>query len=579
MTRIERWCAAVLSLTLCVAAMARLRQENVELLGSLPASVHAAILIEDASELRRTPAGRALEQWLHTAGLLNETSEAWKQLAATVDLPPQEAFDSIVGRSLLVAVEFTPDATEPGGVDMRWAVMSRIEPGFEKRLYERLKPAPRGVSGGRPVLSLENGRFELATTDSADARNREGDRRATAILAPASSSELFDRLVSGRQKAGERLAGVPGFDLVQKLGENPVIAVLRGPLPGKYALPESLKESPSILAIGLRAASDTRWEACIAGNPALITASRPAGGMASLTLPRAAIRQISADSLFVVAGPTDGVSFSKFPGPMSDMIAKVTGPTQELDALLGPRMLMWMHPADSRSGFAMSVGVQMSDVVRGSELGDALLTRVLRDHACPTGPDGTRISKELSFEGLNPEAQRLVEFRAADQVVREGQERAFMAWSYEDSGPGAEGWWIASMARGGSTQAATTEIERLRTIANLPAEAERDVFSVVRLRPAAFAKMIGQAVNAIPILCALAQVESFGWEVFLTDTGSARGTGWLEFAKPTPPTDAAPASNPPKTQPAVEPAKQPAPSAPTKKPGLSPAGDAAPASR
>lgn len=532
MTRFERWCAAVLSLTLCVAALARPRQENSDLLASLPASVHAAIVIEDAAALRASPAGRSLEKWLTTAGLLTETSEAWKQLAAIIDLPPAQAFDAMVGRSVVIALEFTPDPSQPGGVDLRWAVISRIEPGFEKRLYERLKPAPRGVSGGRPVLTLENGRFELATTDSADARILPDDRRATAILAPASSSNLFDKLVAGPRHAGPRLADVPGFDHVRKLGADPVLALLRGPLPGVYASPESLKEPPSILAIAMRPAADARWEATIAGNPALMTASRPAGGMASLALPRAAIRQIAADSMFVFAGPTDDLSFSKIPGPMGEQIAKITGPTQELDALLGPRMLMWMHPADTTSGFAMSVGIQVSDVTRGSDLGDALLTRVLRDHACPTGPDGTRLSKELRFEGLNPEAQRMVEFRAADQVVREGQERAFMAWSYEQSGPGAEGWWIASLARGGSTRAATAEIERLRAVAAVPAQAERDVFSVVRLRPAAFAKLAGPAAAAIPILRSMTQIESAGWEVFLNDAGAAHGTAWLEFSKP-----------------------------------------------
>lgn len=559
MTRFERWCAALLSLTLCVAAMARLRQENADLLGSLPSSVHAAIVIEDASALRRTPAGRALEKWLHTAGLLSETSEAWKQLAATLDVPPQQAFDAMVGQSVLIAMEFTPDPSEPGGVDMRWAMMSRIEPGFEKRLYDRLKPAPRGVSAGRPLLSLENGRFELATTDSADARNQAGDRRATAILAPATSSELFDKLVSAERKSGSRLADVPGFDLVRKAGDSPVIAVLRGPLPGKYATPESLKEPPSIFAIGMRVASDTRWEACLAGNPALITASRPAGGMASLTLPRASIRQIAADSFFVFAGPTDGMNFSNIPGPLAAQIARLTGPTQELDALLGPRMLMWMHPADNTSGFAMSVGIEMSDVARGQELGDAILTRVLKDHACPTGPDGTRLSRELSFEGLRPEAQRLVEFRAADQVVREGEERAFMAWSYEGSAPGPEGWWIASMARGGSTRAASTEIERLRAVASVPAEAERDVFSVVRLRPSTFVKLAGPAANAVPILRSLAQVESVGWELFLSEDGSSSGAAWLEFARLAGPSDQvppSPASRPDSKQPS-DPAAQP----------------------
>jgi hypothetical protein len=532
-TRFERWCATVLSLTLCVAAMARPRQESLDLLASLPASVHAAIVIDDAAALRNSPAGHTLEKWLTTAGLLTETSEAWKQLAAIIDLPPAQAFDAMVGRRVVIALEFTPDPSEPGGVDMRWAVISRIEPGFENRLYERLKPAPRGVSGGRPVLTLENGRFELATTDSADTRNLADDRRATAILAHASSSDLFDKLVAGRHHAGPRLADVPGFEHVRRLGAEPAIALLRGPLPGTYASPESLKEPPSILTIAMRPAGDARWEATIAGNPALMTASRPVGGMASLTLPRAAIRQIAADSMFVFAGPTDDLNFSKIPGPMGEQIAKLTGPTQELDALLGPRMLMWMHPADATSAFAMSVGVQMSDVTRGSDLGDALLTRVLRDHACPTGPDGTRLSKELRFEGLNPEAQRLVEFRAADQVIREGQERAFMAWSYEQSGPGAGGWWIASLARGGSTRAATAEIERLRAVAAVPAEAERDVFSVVRLRPAAFAKLAGPAAAAIPILRSMTQIDSVGWEVFLTDAGAAHGTAWLEFSKPT----------------------------------------------
>lgn len=562
MTRFERWCAVLLSLTLCVTAMARLRQENADLLGSLPGSIHAAVVFEDASTLRQSPAGRALEKWLQTAGLLSETSEAWKQLAATVDLPPQQAFDAIVGQSALIAVEFTPNPNLPGGVDMRWAIMSRIDPGFEKRLYERLKPAPRGVSAGRPVLSLENGRFELATTDSADARNAAGGRRATAILAPASSSDLFDKLVAGQPKPGQRLADVPGFEAVKEVGDNPVLAILRGPLPGTYATPESLKEAPSVFAIGMRVASDTRWEACLIGNPALITASRPAGGMASLALPRAALRQIASDALFVFAGPTDGMGFSKFPGPMAEQIAKVTGPTQELDALLGPRMLMWMHPADNISGFAMSVGIELSDVARGRELGDALLTRVLKDHACPTGPDGTRLSRELNFQGLPPEAQRCVEFRAADQVVREGQERAFMAWSYEDSAPGVEGWWIASVARGGSTKAASTEIERLRTIASLPAEAERDVFSVVRLRPSAFVKLAGPAVSAVPILRSLSQIESVGWELFLTADGSSRGAAWLEFSRPAAPSDPAP---PPAESPAPKPESRPA-SDPTPQP-------------
>ncbi|MCC6229714.1 MAG: hypothetical protein IT432_10845 [Phycisphaerales bacterium] len=544
MTRFERWCAALLSLTLCVMAMARLRQESVDLLGSLPNSVHVAIIIDDASALRRSPAGRALETWLHSAGLLSETSEAWGRLAATIDLPQERVFDAMLGESVLIAMEFVPDPGRPGGVDAHWAVMTRIEPGFEKRLYERLKPAPRGVSGGRPVLSLENGRFELATTDSADARNQAGDRRATAILAPASSTDLFDKLVSGQAGVGQRLADVSGFGLAEVLGTHPVIAVLRGPLPGEYASPESLKEPSSILALGLRGTADDRWEATIAGNPALMTASRPPGGVAALTLPRAAIRQIAADAMFVFAGPTDGMNFSNLPGPLAEQLTKLTGETRELDALLGPRMLMWMHPADSTSGFAMSVGVQMSDVVRGSELGDATLTRVLRDHACPTGPDGARLSKELTFEGLSPEAQRSVEFRAADQVVREGQERAFMAWSYEESGPGAEGWWIASLARGGSIRAVSAEIERLRAVADVPAEAERDVFSVVRLRPAAFMKLAGPAASAIPIARAMAQIESVGWEVFLTETGTARGTAWLEFAKPSTTPVAAPPAGP-----------------------------------
>lgn len=549
--RLGTWFAVLLSLALCVTALARVRQESVDLLGSLPGSVHAAILVEDASSLRGAPAGKALERLFQSAGLLSETSEAWKQLAATLDVPPDHAFDALVGRSLLVVIEFEPSDAEPGCVDTRWAVMSRIDAGFEKRLSARLRPAPRGVSGGRPVLSLENGRFELATVDtSREKPGSDGVRRATAILAPASSSALFDRLVSGQ--GGGRLSEVPGFEYVTRMGDRPIIALLRGPLPGKYASPESLKEAPSILAFGMRAAGDTRWEASIAGNPALMTASRPPGGMASLTLPRAGIRQIAPDSMFVFAGPTDGVGFSKLPGPIGEQLSKLTGPTQELDALLGPRMLMWMHPADGASGFSMSVGVQVSDVARASELGDAVLARLLRDHACPTGPDGGRLSKELSFEGLGPEAQRTVELRAADQVVREGQERAFMAWSYENSGPGPEGWWIASLARGGSTRAANAEIERLRIIAGAPAEAERDVFSVVRLRPSAFVKLAGPAVAMIPVLSSMSQVDSVGWEVFLNQDGEASGSAWLEFTKPVGPIEHQPGQAEP-----VEPGQKP----------------------
>lgn len=534
MKRISLWIACLLSLAVSAMAMARLRQESVDLLGSIPSSVHAALLIEGGGSLRRAPAGMAYERWLTSAGLLSETSEAWKQLAAMMDVTPDQAFDALLGKSALLVVEFVPSG-EPGGVDMRWAVMSRVDAELERRLYERLKPAPRGISGGRPILSLENGRFELATTDaSTELADPHHERRAMAILAPASSSALFDRLVSGRGKAGERLADVPGFELVRSLGDNPVIGLLRGPLPGKYATPESLKEPASILAIGMHPAGDTRWEMRLAGNPALMTASRPAGGMAALTVPRAALRQVSADAFLVFAGATDGIGFSRFPGPMGEQIAKLTGPSEQLDAMLGPRMLAWLHGAEGSSSFAMSMGIEMSDVARGSEAGDEVLSRLLRNHACPTGPGGTGLADQLAFDGLEPQAQRTVEFRPADQPTpHEGEEHAYMAWSYEGAGAGEakNGWWIASVARGGTTLAVSSELDRLRAAVRAPAEAERDVFSVLRLRPAAFARLAGAAADAVPMLRSFAQVESLGWEVFLDDAGSARGTAWLEFAK------------------------------------------------
>lgn len=559
-TRIERWCAACLSLALCVAAMARLGPESANLLGSLPKSIHAAILVEDAAALRRTPAGRALDVWLHEGGLFSETSEAWTQLSATMELQPQQAFDAMLGSSALIAIEFTPRPGVLDGVEMHWALVSRIDADFEKHLYERLKPAPRGVSGGRPVLSLENGRFELATTDSAKHRNPAGEPRVTAILAPASSSALFDKLVAGEQPAGSRLSDVPGFDVVHKLADNPIIAVLRGPLPIGEAALEILEEPASILAFGMRAAADSRWEASLLGDPALLNSQRPPAGVASLTLPRAAIRQIPADAMFVFAGATDGLGFSKFPGPLTAQVARLAGPTQDLDAMLGPRMLTWMESSGGLSGFAMSIGVQVSDVARAAQLGDAVFVRMLKDQALPATPDGSRLSKELNFQGLGPQAQRLVELRAADQIVLEGEQRAFMSWSYEATGPDSQGWWIASLARGSSTKAVSTQLDRLRAAVTMPAEAERDALSVVRLRPSAIMKMAGPAVNAIPILCALRQVDSVGWEVFLTEDGSARGTAWLEFAKPAAPSGPVPSpAEAPAPKPESKPARDPAP--------------------
>ncbi|MBL8762286.1 MAG: hypothetical protein JNL50_13390, partial [Phycisphaerae bacterium] len=75
----------------------------------------------------------------------------------------------------------------------------------------------------------------------------------------------------------------------------------------------------------------------------------------------------------------------------------------------------------------------------------------------------------------------------------------------------------------------------------------RDVFSIVRIRPAAIARFAGAAAGAIPMLRAMTQVESAGWEVFLAPDATARGQAWIEFApaprdnvQAAPPADAAP---------------------------------------
>lgn len=195
----RRWFAALIVLLASPWADARLQAPSPEgemrrLDAVLPAGVEVVVTLRGAAEVRRTPAGRAVEAMLADSGKLEESVRAWKGLAESLGWSPAQAFDELLGRRVTIA------ARGLGGGELAdWALIGEVSRATEDRLRLRLRPAPRAIVAGLTVLAVEEGAFELTICSHGGCAGLAGDEGspdgATFMLAPAGPSVLFDELV------------------------------------------------------------------------------------------------------------------------------------------------------------------------------------------------------------------------------------------------------------------------------------------------------------------------------------------------------------------------------------------------
>lgn len=190
-----------------------------------PASADVVIVIDRAADIAAAPRGRAALRVLQEFGLFADSAIAWNELAAALGMNPDEALRTVAGeRVMLIIRGETPESPSA------WALITHVAPQTERLIRERLKPVPKHIAHGQPVLMLENGRFLLATRADRASRDRGG--QAALLIASSHASDLFESCLP-------ILSGKPAAN---PLSADPLASLACGPLPPNQA---QLQQDPA----------------------------------------------------------------------------------------------------------------------------------------------------------------------------------------------------------------------------------------------------------------------------------------------------------------------------------------------
>lgn len=432
-----------------------------ELLHALPADVDAVVVVADAARQRTGGAGAALAELIGESKLFDDTVRAWRNLAAVLDWPADRAFDELLGRRVTVVIDGLAD-----GEPFRWALLSEVTPAAEARLRERLKPAPRGIVAGLPVLAVEDGRYELAIS------RRKGT--SLILLAQAGEASLFDRLVpvlSGRA-SGPLLGQSEAMKTAAELCAGDVFVLYRPPL-------ERAGEAPGFAAVSATLNGDG-WTARLISTPGVIWASSGADFSALEPWSDAAFEALSRDAMIA----TMGVLGQATPSWRTVLDGQLwTAPLGfadpgEMAKLLGQRGMFVVRatpaPPDARQRkqerpserLSVVLGLETTDAAAMAVAGDRIIASVipLLEAGCIGGEPG---APGPQYDGAMPEAVRIVtlEGEFAEAMGSAFGPTPVLSWGYCFAGGaapppllmklGAEptkasapcpGWWVMALS-------------------------------------------------------------------------------------------------------------------------------------
>lgn len=164
----------------------------------VPADVSVYLHLTDAGALRTELADCPIFDWI--TAVLNETEvkEAWRVLAARVNIPPQRLFDLCFGR------EMTFIKRSGDGQPIEWALVTHMPPRRMTRLLERLEPKALRPRFGAAVFEVPEHELLLVR------------RETRMLIGPAGESTLlFDiarRMHEPEQHGETALDRTPAFE-------------------------------------------------------------------------------------------------------------------------------------------------------------------------------------------------------------------------------------------------------------------------------------------------------------------------------------------------------------------------------
>jgi len=474
----------------------------------VPDSVTFLMVVDDAAGLRASELGPSAEALAQALSDFVETSEAWGRLAGQLDLSNEAAFDALLGRRAMLASRTRADGAS------EWAVISRISRATEDRLRLRLRPAPRAVVAGLPVLSVENGRFEMVVSRA--------DPESTLVIAPSSNTALFDEIVGSLARGGpERPLGSTGpLRQIRVLGGEPAAMI--------FARPEA--DAPSWIA-----ATATSDKASIQLRFMARFPDAAPGPDSIKPWSITSLDEIAKDAFAMV------VDWDALPQALrpADILGD-SGVVRELVGLgkAGPqndphgaspkgRSLVALLP--SQDGVLdVVVALQSADVHALAPIGDRRIADALAGFGVV---DQTRQQARQDFGGAFPEAVRSIDQAGAlGPLAVLGFDRGLtLAWTYRaggiPDGGDAAGWWTIGLG--------APSVHRVSAVLARPDNPADRIPWLSRgiLRPSALLASFVERQLPLPesVARVFSRIERVEWKAVLAPDGLIVGDGQIDL--------------------------------------------------
>jgi len=476
----------------------------------VPDSVTFLMVVEDAAGLRASGLGPSAEALAQTLSDFVQTSEAWGRLAAQLDLSNEAAFDALLGRRAMLASRTRADGAA------EWALISRISRPTEDRLRLRLRPAPRAVVAGLPVLSVENGRFEMAISRA--------EPESTLVIAPSSNTPLFDEIVASLARGGpERpLGSTDPLRQIRVLAGRPSAMIFARPQPG----------APSWIAATATSENASIKLRFMARFP------DPAPGPGPRSIKPwsiSALDDISKDAFALV------VDWDVLPPELRP--ADILGDNGVVRELLGLGKAVPLDdpPGASPNGRSLVallpsqegvldivVALQSADVHALAPIGDQRIADFLAGFGVQ---NASRQHARQDFGGAFPEAVRSIDLAGAlGPLAVLGFDRGpTLAWTYRaggiPEGGDASGWWTIGLG--------TPSVHRVSTVLARPDNPADRIPWLSRgiIRPAALLASFQARSLPLPASAAsvFSRIEHVEWKAVLAPDGLIVGDGQIDL--------------------------------------------------
>ncbi|MBL8747441.1 MAG: hypothetical protein JNK58_13935 [Phycisphaerae bacterium] len=469
--------------------------------GLVPSDVDLLVVVDDGAGWRSGPGGRWMLEAFRGATAESEMDIAWRGLAAALRLDGDRAFDELLGRRVV----FARRSTDEGDRASPWVVVSIVSDRTEALIRERLRASPRRVAGGVSVLSLEDGRFWLATSSS-----RSG---ATVMLGPSAASGLFDEMLGtiGRNAPRSLLGSKLGDDLrAVQPGASAIVFLRRRDAEGRLVLTGvGAKRVADGVEVGLLARSQLIAER-------VGRVGHTSRALFDAIAPSAYFAAVEWD----VPGLLGALGLEWPTAALFPALANFEG-----KEWIGPRSA-YVVGRNGEDGVA-AAAFQSKDTPRLAVAGDRLMGSIAQMMWEPRGL-GEADAVMMDFGGRFPDARREVDL---SRTRLGGASRAWfrnpaLAWAYHAEGDegGSGGWWIVGVGAR-SVHVLGDAVASERDAGEAPTA---PWLSLGIARPAALFSALregGFEAPAVlsPLTTACEMVDSFTWSLRRGDGGSIRG--------------------------------------------------------